>query len=75
MHQGAGVLRDMQAGEEKLFIHPRLMQLLGQNGNKFAPYPQQFAALQSSVIFADEITFAQRVCSPAMYVRNCAGPW
>jgi Fic family protein len=35
----AGVLRDTQAGKEKLFIHPRLMQLLGQDGNTFAPYP------------------------------------
>jgi hypothetical protein len=35
----AGVLRETQAGKEKLFIHPRLMQLLGQDGNSFAPYP------------------------------------
>ena len=33
-----GVLREMQAGKEKLFIHPKLMQLLTRDGNGFAPY-------------------------------------
>ena len=33
-----GVLREVQAGKEKLFIHPNLMQLLGRDGNAFAPY-------------------------------------
>ncbi len=35
-----GVLREVQAGKEKLFIHPKLMQLLGRDGNVFAPYAQ-----------------------------------
>ncbi len=34
----AGVLQEQMAGREKLFIHPRLMQLLTQDGNAFAPY-------------------------------------
>ena len=33
-----GVLREMQSGKEKLFIHPRLMQLLGRDNNQFQPY-------------------------------------
>jgi len=33
-----GVLREVQAGKEKLFIHPKLMQLLGRDGNEFTPY-------------------------------------
>jgi Fic family protein len=33
-----GVLREMAFGKEKLFIHPRLLQLLGQDGNEFQPY-------------------------------------
>jgi Fic family protein len=33
-----GVLREVQAGKEKLFIHPKLMQLLGDDRNAFAPY-------------------------------------
>ncbi|MEI7537050.1 MAG: Fic family protein [Comamonadaceae bacterium] len=35
-----GVLREVQAGKEKLFIHPKLMQLLGRDGNVFTPYAQ-----------------------------------
>ena len=35
-----GVLREVQAGKEKLFIHRKLMQLLGRDGNVFAPYAQ-----------------------------------
>ncbi|MBZ4212074.1 MAG: Fic family protein [Comamonadaceae bacterium] len=35
-----GVLREVQAGKEKLFIHPKLMQLLGRDGNVFVPYAQ-----------------------------------
>ena len=34
----AGVLREMPVGKEKLFIHPRLMQLLSRDGNEFQPY-------------------------------------
>lgn len=34
----AGVLREMTLGKEKLFIHPRLMQLLTQDDNTFEPY-------------------------------------
>lgn len=33
-----GVLREVQAGKEKLFIHPKLMRLLADDRNAFAPY-------------------------------------
>jgi Fic family protein len=33
-----GVLREVQAGKEKLFIHPKLMQLLADDSNAFTPY-------------------------------------
>ncbi|MBO4121497.1 Fic family protein [Cupriavidus gilardii] len=33
-----GVLREMQIGKEKVFIHPRLMQLLTRDSNQYAPY-------------------------------------
>jgi Fic family protein len=33
-----GVLREIQAGKEKLFIHPKLMQLLTNDSNDFAAY-------------------------------------
>jgi Fic family protein len=33
-----GVLREIQVGKEKLFIHPKLMQLLSRDSNEFAPY-------------------------------------
>lgn len=33
-----GVLREMSSGKEKLFIHPRLMQLLSRDGNQFQTY-------------------------------------
>ena len=33
-----GVLREVQAGKEKLFIHPKLMQLLADDCNAFTPY-------------------------------------
>ena len=33
-----GVLREMQYGKEKLFIHPKLMQLLSKDSNRYAPY-------------------------------------
>jgi hypothetical protein len=33
-----GVLREVQTGKEKLFIHPKLMQLLANDGNAFIPY-------------------------------------
>ena len=32
------VLREVQAGKEKLFIHPKLMQLLADDRNAFTPY-------------------------------------
>ncbi|MBA3996446.1 MAG: addiction module protein [Candidatus Accumulibacter sp.] len=32
------VLQERQAGREKLFIHPKLMQLLSRDGNQFAAY-------------------------------------
>jgi Fic family protein len=34
----AGVLNEMGAGKEKLFIHPKLMRLLSRDGNKFVRY-------------------------------------
>lgn len=33
-----GVLHERQAGKEKLFVHPKLMQLLTREGNKFEVY-------------------------------------
>lgn len=33
-----GVLREMPAGKEKLFIHPKLMLLLSRDGNEFQAY-------------------------------------
>ena len=33
-----GVLREMQLGKEKLFIHPKLMQLLSRDANTYTPY-------------------------------------
>jgi Fic family protein len=33
-----GVLYEVQAGKEKLFVHPKLIQLLTQDNNKFIPY-------------------------------------
>lgn len=33
-----GVLRELQVGREKLFIHPKLMQLLTRDSNQFAAY-------------------------------------
>ena len=35
----AGILREVSAGREKLFINPRLMQLLQNDGNEFLPFP------------------------------------
>ena len=33
-----GVLREIPVGKEKLFIHPKLMQLLAHDGNRVEPY-------------------------------------
>lgn len=33
-----GVLREMQYGKEKLFVHPNLMQLLGSDNNQYKQY-------------------------------------
>ena len=33
-----GVLREMPVGKEKLFIHPKLIQLLGRDSHAFQPY-------------------------------------
>lgn len=33
-----GVLREMESGKDKLFIHPKLMQLLIRDSNEFEPY-------------------------------------
>jgi Fic family protein len=33
-----GVLREMAYGKEKLFIHPKLMQLITRDNNEFTPY-------------------------------------
>lgn len=32
------VLAEVEAGKEKLFIHPKLMRILTQDGNEFALY-------------------------------------
>ncbi|MCL4108103.1 UNVERIFIED_CONTAM: hypothetical protein GTU68_012839 [Idotea baltica] len=34
-----GILTEMTAGRDKLFIHPKLLQLLTRNSNTFLPYP------------------------------------
>jgi Fic family protein len=36
---GIGVLRETQVGKEKLFIHPKLMELLVRDENTYVPYP------------------------------------
>ena len=41
---GTGVLREMAFGREKLFIHPKLMNLLTRESNEFEPYPDSSAA-------------------------------
>lgn len=33
-----GVLHEIKAGKEKLFVHPKLIQLLTQDSNEFTPY-------------------------------------
>jgi hypothetical protein len=35
---GAGVLREQVFGKEKLFVHPKLMNLLTRDNNSFEPY-------------------------------------
>jgi len=35
-----GVLQEMAVGKEKLFKHPKLMQLLSRDGNQFVEYPR-----------------------------------
>jgi hypothetical protein len=35
---GIGVMRETQVGKEKLFVHPKLMQLLSSDENNFQPY-------------------------------------
>jgi hypothetical protein len=34
-----GVLQEVSAGKEKLFVHPKLMQLLTNDNNQFNEYP------------------------------------
>jgi Fic family protein len=34
-----GVLQEMQSGREKIFIHPKLMQLLTHDSGAFSRYP------------------------------------
>jgi Fic family protein len=38
----AGVLQEMAFGREKLFIHPKLMNLLTRESNEFEPYPNRY---------------------------------
>ena len=33
-----GVLQEMSAGKEKVFVHPKLMQLMGQDSNEVGAY-------------------------------------
>ncbi|MEE8058037.1 MAG: hypothetical protein V3T17_09390 [Pseudomonadales bacterium] len=35
---GIGVLVEQQAGRERLFIHPKLMELITQDSNEIHPY-------------------------------------
>ena len=37
-----GVLEERTVGREKLFVHPKFLQLLIREGNTFAPYPNEF---------------------------------
>lgn len=39
----AGVLREQAVGKEKLFVHPKLMNLLTRDGNAFEPYRRRAA--------------------------------
>lgn len=34
-----GVLQEIRAGREKLFVHPKLVRLMTEDGNEVAPYP------------------------------------
>jgi hypothetical protein len=43
-----GVLQEIQVGKEKLFIHPKLMQLLIRDSNAFKPYVQAGVAKDTS---------------------------
>jgi Fic family protein len=36
---GAGILTESKVGKDRLFIHPKLMRLLTEEDNSFAPYP------------------------------------
>jgi Fic family protein len=36
-----GVLQETQAGKEKLFVHPKLLQLMTTDENDFTPYKVQ----------------------------------
>ena len=45
---GAGVLSEIQAGKEKLFTHPKLIQLLMRDGNEFAPYALRTPSAQGA---------------------------
>ena len=38
-----GVLSEIVAGKEKLFLHPKLLELLSHDGNGFSPYPASLA--------------------------------
>jgi len=35
---GLGVLSEMPVGKEKLFVHPKLLELLGGDSHEFEPY-------------------------------------
>jgi len=38
-----GVLQEVKAGREKLFVHSKLLQLLTTDRNEFSPYEQSIA--------------------------------
>lgn len=40
---GAGVLREVAMGRDKLFLHPRLLDLLTRDADEFPPYPEPAA--------------------------------
>jgi hypothetical protein len=42
-----GVLEEIQVGKEKLFIHPKLMQLLSRDSNEFKRYADERAKMKS----------------------------
>ncbi|WP_460857817.1 hypothetical protein [Rheinheimera gaetbuli] len=43
----AGVLQEIVSGKEKLFVHPRLVQLMTQDSNELIPYSSYGVSLSA----------------------------